>query len=81
MQEKFPIVVKKDLPDTVKFNCSLIIQRAADGLVKVLSDYNYYLQNSYKQGKGKSYTTPTFRQYLRIKQQFKKLSALTRNAG
>jgi len=81
MQEKFPIVVKKDLPDTVKFNCSLIIQRAADGLVKVLSDYNYYLQHSYKQGKGKSYTTPTFRQYLRIKQQFKKLSALTRNAG
>lgn len=80
LQEKFPIVFKDSLPDTVKFNCGLILQRAAQGLVKVLNDYNYYFQHSYKQGKGKSYTTPTFRQYLKIKQQFKKLSALNRNA-
>jgi methionyl-tRNA formyltransferase len=79
MQEKFPIEFKKDLPDTVRFNCGLILQRAALGLVKVLNDYNYYLQRSYKQGKGKSYTTPTFSQYLRIKQQFKKLAAISSN--
>jgi methionyl-tRNA formyltransferase len=79
MQERFPISFKKNLPETVKFNCGLILQRAALGLVMVINDYNHYLQRSYKQGKGKSYTTPTFRQYLKIERQFKKLAALSSN--
>ena len=81
LQEKFPIVFKKELPETVRFNCWVILQRAAEGLVKVLNDFNYYSQHGYKQGKGKSYTTPTYRQHLKIVKQFKKLSAANRSTN
>ena len=73
--EKFPIVFKKSLGETVNENTGLILQRAAEGLVAVLNDFESHFKQAYKQGKGKSYTTPSIWQYQRIKKQFRKLSA------
>jgi methionyl-tRNA formyltransferase len=75
-QEIFPIVFKDSLAETVNENSSIILQRSAEGLVSVLNDFDACFKNAYKQGKGKTYTTPTFWQYQKIKKQFKKLSAL-----
>jgi methionyl-tRNA formyltransferase len=79
LQEKFPIVFKESLSETVRYNCGVILHRSAEGLVSVLNNFTHYLQQGYKQGKGNSYTTPTFWQFLKIKKQYKKLSALSRN--
>lgn len=76
LQEKFPIVFKESLPETVRYNCGRILQRSAEGLVTLLNNYTQYAQQGYKQGKGKSYTTPTYWQFLKIKRQYKKMSAL-----
>ena len=76
--EKFPIVFKETLGETVLENSGIILQRSAEGLVSVINDYESYVKNAYKQGKGNTYTTPSFRQYQRIKKQFKILSALNK---
>lgn len=80
-QEKFPIVFKNSLSATVSENCNVILQRSGEGLVAVLNNYKHHKERAYRQGSGNSYTTPTFRQYLKIRKQFKKLSTLTRNSG
>jgi methionyl-tRNA formyltransferase len=77
-QEKFPIVFKGSLSETVNENTNLILQRAAEGLVAVLNDFENHYNNACRQGKGKSYTTPSFWQYQRIKRQFRRLSALNK---
>ena len=78
-QEKFSIHFKDTLGATIAENTKLILQRSAAGLVDVLNNFDQYNKQAYKQGKGKSYTTPTFWQYQKIKKQFKKLSALSKN--
>jgi methionyl-tRNA formyltransferase len=72
-QEKFPIVFKNSLSDTVSANCAIILQRSALGLAAVINDYDNHKLAAYQQGHGKSYTTPTILQYFKIKKQFKKL--------
>jgi methionyl-tRNA formyltransferase len=74
-QERFPILFKDTLGETVNVNCSLILQRAAAGLVDVVNNFDTYQDQAYPQKKGKSYTTPSIWQYLRIKKQFRKLKA------
>jgi len=73
MQEKFPLVFKDSLSETVSENCKIILQRSAEGIILVLNNFKHHLQNAYKQGKGKTYTTPTFWQYLKIRKQYRKL--------
>jgi methionyl-tRNA formyltransferase len=72
-QEKFPIVFKASLAETVSVNCRIILERSAEGLVAVLNNFEQHLKNARPQGKGKSYTTPSFRQFLRIIRQYEKL--------
>ena len=72
-QEGFDICWRADLGDTVSCTCAEITKRSADGLVKVVKDFEDYYKNAKPQGKGGHYTTPTFRQYLRIKKNFKAL--------
>lgn len=73
-QERFPLVFKDSLAETVNENSKIVLQRSAEGLVAVLNDFESYYKIAYKQGKGNTYTTPTFWQFQKIKKQFKKLS-------
>lgn len=69
-KEKFPIIFKNTLKDTVAFNCAEITKKACAGLVRVIKNFSFYNSNSIPQGKGTRYTTPTRKQYQRIKKQF-----------
>jgi len=69
-QEKFTIHFKDTLRETVAFNCAEITQKAATALVKVIKNYTFYDNNSTPQGRGAHYTTPSSKQYKRIKKQF-----------
>ena len=72
-QEKFPIIFEDTLKKTVSSNCALILQNAAEGLVDVINNFEYYNERSFHQVGGKSFTTPTIWQFLKIKKQFQKL--------
>jgi methionyl-tRNA formyltransferase len=72
-QEKLPIVFRDTLADTVAFNYARLFDASAKGLVKLLSHFDEYYRNAKPQGKGTSYTTPSYRQFMKIEQQFKKL--------
>ncbi len=72
-QEKLPIVFRDTLADTVAFNYARLFDASAKGLVKLLSHFDEYYSNAKPQGKGTSYTTPSYRQFMKIEQQFKKL--------
>jgi len=72
-QEKFPMVIENSLKKTVSANCAIISQRAADGLVDVVNNFEYYDERSFRQGAGRSFTTPTIWQFLKIARQFQKL--------
>ena len=78
-QEVFPIVFKNNLANTVSYNCAQITKKACQGLIKVLKDFNYYNLNSTKQIYCKSYTTPSWRQFKKIKKQFLELKNLSPN--
>jgi methionyl-tRNA formyltransferase len=79
-QERFPIVFMPSLAETVNENSKRILQRSAEGLITVINDFDFHFKNAYKQGKVNTYTTPTFWQFQKIKRQFKKLSALSKNS-
>jgi len=72
-QEKIPIGFKESLGDTVAYTMAELLKHSAKGLVKILENYEYYLQNSRKQGPGNSYTTPSIFQFLKMKGQFNKI--------
>lgn len=72
-QEVFPIVLKQTLKETVSYTCAEIQKRAAMGMVDVLSNFDVYRVNVSKQGKGRSYTTPSLLQFARISRNYKKL--------
>ncbi len=72
-QEKVPIVFRDTLADTVAYNYALLFDASAKGLVKLLSNFNEYYANAKPQGKGTSYTTPSYRQFKKIEKQFKRL--------
>jgi len=73
LQEKFPIIFHDRLDETVSATCAEILRRAAEGLVKVLNNFEDYYQRAYPQGEGRSYTTPGFREYIAIRRNFKRL--------
>lgn len=73
LQEKVPILFQETLSATVTSTYASVLERSAKGLVKVLASFDLYFKNAYSQGIGHSYTTPTFNQYRKIKQQFYRL--------
>ena len=73
LQERFPIVFRNSLAETVSVTSAEILKRAAEGLVKVLNNFPEYNAGAFPQGKGKSYTTPGIRQFIRIYRNFNKL--------
>ena len=74
-QEKVPILFKDTLAETVACNYARLFDASAIGLVKLLSNFKEYYAQAKPQGTGVSYTTPSYRQFLKIQQQFKKLKS------
>jgi methionyl-tRNA formyltransferase len=74
-QEVFPIVFKETLELTVRHTVDEILQRAGAGLVDVINNAEEYMSHPVPQKKGKTYTTPSLRQFTRIKRKFWDLSA------
>ncbi|HEY4205309.1 MAG TPA: formyltransferase family protein [Puia sp.] len=72
-QESFPILFRDRLQDTVTDTCAEILRRACDGLVDTVNHFTEYDRLKKPQGAGRHYTTPSFRQFLRIKRNFNKL--------
>jgi methionyl-tRNA formyltransferase len=72
-KEIFPINFKQNLESTVSFNYSLLWEKSAKGLVKVLENFESYFEKSVPQGQGSSYTTPSLKQYMKILRNFKKM--------
>lgn len=72
-QEEVPIKFNDTLALTVAETSSLLLKASAKGLAYVLSNLNKVFSEAYRQGKGNKYTTPNYRQFLRIKHNFKKL--------
>lgn len=72
-KEMIPITIKKDLKNTVSFNYARLWEKSSIGLIRVLENFEIYFDNRNKQERGASYTTPSFRQYLRIVRNFRKM--------
>lgn len=73
-QERFPITFKSTLATTVAFNCARITERAVYGVVRCFTHFDQLNQNATLQPPGNHYTTPSFREFLKMRQQFKRLS-------
>lgn len=72
-KEIVPIIFKQNLESTVSFNYSVLWEKASEGMVKLLENFENYNEKSITQGRGKSYTTPSLKQYLKILGNFKKM--------
>lgn len=72
-QQFVPIQFLETLPQTISKTSELLLEESCKGLIYCIKNFESLYGNSKPQGSGKSYTTPTFRQYLRIKKNFKKL--------
>lgn len=77
LQEKLPITFRDTLADTVSFNYAALFDASVQGLLRIFGNFDQYFSNAKAQGKGGHYTTPSFRQFLKIEQQFKKLKKAT----
>ena len=73
LQEKIPIVFKGTLEDTVAYNYARLFDASVVGLIKVLQNFQQFFSNAKRQGKGTSYTTPSYSQFSKMEAQFKKL--------
>lgn len=74
-QQKIPIAFQSTLRDTVCKTVVNIENEAVKGLIEVLGNFDFYFNSSKKQLKGKSYTTPTFFQFIKIYSTFLKLKS------
>lgn len=72
-QDFVDIKLKDSLADSVAETSSLLLKASAKGLIEVLQNFEQYFNNARPQGHGTKYTTPSFRQYLQIHRNFKKL--------
>jgi methionyl-tRNA formyltransferase len=72
-QEKIPIEFKPTLRETVSYNGARITDAASKGLSYVVSNYSELAAQAQPQSGGRSFTTPTFWQYLKMVRQHKKL--------
>lgn len=70
LQEKLPIIFRDTLADTVAYNYARLFDASARGLIFVLENFQQYFFNAKPQGQGSFYTTPSYRQFLKIGKQF-----------
>ena len=65
-QEKFPIIFREKLHQTVSATCAEILKKAAPGMVEVLNDFASYKHKAVEQVGGEKYRTPNIFQFFRI---------------
>jgi methionyl-tRNA formyltransferase len=73
LQEKAPIIFRETLGDTVAYNYARLFDYSAQGFVRIFENFEKNFFDARPQKPGRSYTTPSIRQFLKIKQQFSKL--------
>jgi len=71
---EMPIDFKKSLKETVSYNYAKLYEKSSEDLVDVIEDFPAYWENSEQQTGGRSYTTPSFWQYLRMVYNHRKLA-------
>jgi methionyl-tRNA formyltransferase len=74
-QEPVPIDVRPTLHETVAATCATLYARSVDGLLRVLDTYEELAAVAKPQGAGRSFTTPSLRQYLRMARNHRALLA------
>ncbi len=72
-QEKMPLQLKPTLGETVNANVSRLYEASVEGLVGVVNTFTELAASAKPQAGGRSFTTPTFWQYLRMVRQHRKL--------
>jgi methionyl-tRNA formyltransferase len=77
VQEKAPIVFRNTLADTVAYNYAMLFEHSAKGLTCILENFEKHFTKAKPQGQGQSYTTPSFRQFLKIYSQFRTLKKMS----
>jgi methionyl-tRNA formyltransferase len=73
--EKYPIIFKDTFENTVRAMADETLAKAGNGLVDVINHFEQYLKEAKPQGKGKTYTTPSIKEFWRMKSNFKKLKS------
>ncbi len=73
LQKKIPISFENSLRKTIAKTSFFLLESSANGLLEVLSDFDNLYKNAQPQGMGKSYTTPSIWQYIKIYINYKKL--------
>lgn len=74
-REEVPICFGETVGDTVTRTMAELYRRSAQALPGVVADAEALLAAGKPQGAGRSFTTPTWRQYLRIRRQHARLRA------
>jgi hypothetical protein len=79
-QERFPMIFGETLEQTVRLNVARLGRRVPPALARVVGEFEIHRAGARVQQGGKSYTTPTLRQYLRMRRQFERMKAEDRNS-
>ncbi|MEP0847527.1 MAG: hypothetical protein HRF50_12025 [Phycisphaerae bacterium] len=79
-QERFPIAFRETLEQTVRATVAEINRRVPPALARVVGDFETYRSQTRAQAGGRSYTTPTYRQYRRMLSQHRSLSRTSASA-
>lgn len=69
-QEQLPIVFKSTFASTVTATYAQLLERSANGILTVLKSLESYLKLAKPQGNGHSYTTPSYKQFVKMQSQF-----------
>ncbi|GAB4473976.1 MAG: hypothetical protein Kow00124_13490 [Anaerolineae bacterium] len=72
-RETMPIELKPTLRETVSHNYARLFRASAAGLVYTITHYDELLSAAQPQGEGRSFTTPTFKQFRRMVRQHRRL--------
>jgi len=80
-QERMPIELKPTLRQTVTHNYARALKSSSESLLEVVNHFPELAANSKPQGIGRSFTTPTFWQFLRMVRQHRRLVQENRGSG
>jgi methionyl-tRNA formyltransferase len=72
-QETMPIRLHPTLGETVSANVARLYEASAEGLVDVINNFTELAASAKPQAGGRSFTTPTYWQYLRMVRQHRRL--------
>ena len=80
LRREVPADLAPALRDSVIRTCAKVYAASIDGLLEVLSDFESFADGGSAQGRsGRSFTTPTFGQYLKIARNHRRLAAEARH--